>query len=246
MELLNIKKLLTSLLITIGISNANQFCNTIGHTGESIVETTCKISKIGGIDYELWFNGGSNSATFYSDGSMSCSFCDTLNYICRTGLSFDSTKPYNQIGHLYADYKYIEKDTRNIEYSYIGVYGWTKDPLVEYLIVENWIGNPPGVENLGKNYGDFIIDGTEYSIYEFDRTGHSIVGEASYKRYFSVRKTPNSCGTIDITAHFEQWDNIGLTLGNLYEAKVFAQVGGNSSQTCGSVDFPYASVYIKD
>jgi len=240
-------KYIVSVILAATLSNAYQFCDTVGHTGENIVETSSNIGKIGGIDYELWFNNGSNSATFYSDGSMTCSFQNTMNYICRTGLSFDNTKTFNQIGHLYADYNYVENETSNVDYSYIGVYGWTMDPLIEYFIVENWIGeNQPAPNTLGKNYGDFIINGEEYTIYEQERTGNSIVGEATYKRFYSIRKTPNSCGTVDITAHFEQWDNIGLTLGKMYETKVFAQVVSNGAGSTGSVDFPYALVYVKD
>ncbi|ORX42606.1 concanavalin A-like lectin/glucanase [Piromyces finnis] len=240
-------KSLLSIIVSTNITNAYQFCNKIEHTGESVVEMTYNAGKIGGIDYDLWFKEGINSATFYSDGSMTCSFQDTMNYMCRTGIKFDSTKTFNQIGHLYADFKYIENNNSNVDYSYIGVYGLTKHPQIEFYIVENWIGdNHPENDTFGKNYGDFIINGEEYTIYESEPVGKSINGETPYKKFYSFRKTPSSCGSIDITAHFEQWDNIGLTLGYLYEAKVFAQVGSYNLGTSGSIDFPYALVYVKD
>jgi len=237
-------KILLSIITTTGFVKANQVCDKVKHSGYSVTANNYKVGKIGSSDYELWFNGGSNSATFYSDGSMKCSFQNTMNYICRSGLSFDSTKTYDQIGHLYADYNSIVKDSKNIEFSYIGVYGWTKNPLTEFLIIDNWIDDKRPSSTLGKNYGDFIINGEEYTIYKNERTSDTIVGYSKYRSYSSVRKTKRTCGTVDITAHFEQWSNIGLSLGSLHEVKVFAQVGSNSAS--GTIDFPYASVYIKE
>ena len=75
----------------------------------------------------------------------------------------------------------------------------------------------------------------------------SIEGDNTpFTQYFSVRKTKRSCGTIDITAHFDGWKSLGLELGNsMYEAKVLGEAGqypenGNAS---GTIDFAYAKVY---
>jgi len=90
-----------------------------------------------------------------------------------------------------------------------------------------------------------MINGEEYTIYKNERTSDTIVGYSKYQSYSSVRKTKRNCGTVDITAHFRQWNKIGLFLGKLHETKVFAQVGSNQSAS-GTVDFPYAMVYIKN
>jgi len=79
---------------------AQSFCSTAKHTDVSVKETKNKKEKIGGVNNELWVDGSNNGATFYSDGSFSYSLKNTKDYLCRSGLSFDSTKTHIQIGHL--------------------------------------------------------------------------------------------------------------------------------------------------
>jgi len=226
-------------------SLAQSFCSSTKHTGVSVKETKSKKGKIGGVNYELWADGGNNGANFYSDGSFSCSFQNTKDYLCRSGLSFDSTKTHTQIGHLKADFKVVKQNIRNVDYSYVGVYGWSRSPLVEFYIVDNWLGqNRPGDWVGNKRHGEYIIDGAQYTVYENTRYGPLIDGNTQFKQYFSIRKQARNCGTIDITAHFKQWEKIGMKLGKIYEAKVLGEAGSNKSYTSGTTDFPYAKVYI--
>ncbi|KAL6605125.1 concanavalin A-like lectin/glucanase domain-containing protein [Neocallimastix sp. 'constans'] len=225
--------------------SAQSFCSSAQHSGTSVKETSNKVGNIGGIGYELWADGGNNSATFYSDGSFTCSFQGSKDYLCRTGLSFDSTKPHSQIGHMYADFKLIKQNISNVDYSYVGIYGWTRNPLVEFYIVDNWLSQyRPGDWVGNKKHGDYMIDGATYTVFENDRFGPSIDGDTNFKQYFSIRQQARDCGTIDITAHFEQWEKLGMRMGNLHEAKVLGEAGSNGAGTSGTADFPYAKVYI--
>jgi len=63
-------------------------------------------------------------------------------------------------------------------------------------------------------------------------------------QYFSVRKVPRSCGTIDVTAHFKQWEKIGFAMGTISEVKVLGEAGNDFGNVYGSLDFPIARVYI--
>ncbi|OUM65770.1 glycoside hydrolase family 11 protein [Piromyces sp. E2] len=237
--------LLLSLASSVCIVKAQDFCTATGHQGESIKETSCKYGNIGDIGYEIWFDGGENSATFYSDGSFTCEFKNSKDYLCRSGLSFDSTQTHDQIGHLYADFKLVKQSISNVDYSYVGIYGWTQEPLVEYYVVDNWLSQyRPGDWVGNVKHGDFTIDGAEYTIYENERYGPSIVGDTNFKQFFSIRKEPRDCGTIDITAHFEKWAELGMKMGKMYEAKVLGEAGSVNSGTSGTADFPYAKVYI--
>ncbi|ORX45772.1 concanavalin A-like lectin/glucanase [Piromyces finnis] len=224
---------------------AQSFCTGATHTGESVKETGNKVGSIGGVGYEMWADSGNNSATFYSDGSFSCSFSNAKDYLCRSGLSFDSTQSHSQIGHMYADFKLVKQDISNVDYSYVGIYGWTRDPLVEFYIVDNWLSQyRPGDWVGNKKHGDFTIDGAEYTVFENTRFGPSIDGDTQFKQYFSIRQTPRDCGTIDISAHFAQWEKLGMTMGKMHEAKVLGEAGSNGAGTSGTADFPYAKVYI--
>jgi len=237
--------ILQLVLATVCAVKAQSFCSTSSHSGKSVKETSNKVGKIGDVGYEIWSDSGNNSATFYSDGSFSCTFQNAKDYLCRSGLSFDCTKTHDQIGHMYADFKLVKQSISNVDYSYVGIYGWTKEPLVEYYIVDNWLSQyRPGDWVGNKKHGDFKIDGADYTVYENTRTGPSIVGDTTFKQYFSIRKTARDCGTIDITAHFNQWEKLGMKMGKMHEAKVLGEAGSTGSGTSGTADFPYAKVYI--
>ncbi|ORX59309.1 concanavalin A-like lectin/glucanase [Piromyces finnis] len=224
---------------------AQSFCSGASHSGQSVKETGNKVGSIGGVGYEMWADSGNNSATFYSDGSFSCSFSNAKDYLCRTGLSFDSTQSHSQIGHMFADFKLVKQNIANVDYSYVGIYGWTRNPLVEFYIVDNWLSQyRPGDWVGNKKHGDFTIDGAQYTVFENDRFGPSIDGDTQFKQYFSIRQTPRECGTIDISAHFAQWEKLGMTMGKMHEAKILGEAGSNGSGTSGTADFPYAKVYI--
>jgi len=224
---------------------AQSFCSNAKHSGTSTVVNSNKVGNIGNVGYELWADSGSNSATFYSDGSFSCSFRSAKDYLCRAGLSFDSTKTHDQIGHIYADFKLVKQNIQNVDYSYVGIYGWTRNPLVEFYVVDNWLSQyRPGDWVGNKKHGDFTIDGARYTVYENSRYGPSIDGNTQFKQYFSIRQQARDCGTIDITAHFQQWEKLGMRMGKMHEAKVLGEAGSNGGGTSGTADFPYAKVYI--
>ncbi|OUM60793.1 glycoside hydrolase family 11 protein [Piromyces sp. E2] len=225
---------------------AQNFCYNSYHSGQNVRVNGNRVGNIGGVGYEMWADSGYNSATFYSDGSFSCSFNNAKDYLCRSGLSFDSTRTHNQIGHMYADFRLVKQNIRNVDYSYVGIYGWTRGPLVEFYIVDNWLSQyRPGDWVGNKKRGDFWIDGAQYTVYENDRYGPSIDGNTQFKQYFSIRKQPRDCGTIDISAHFAQWERLGMRMGRMHEAKVLGEAGSNGAGTSGTADFPYAKVYIK-
>jgi len=228
-----------------GGGNGGSFCSSASHSGQSIEVNSNKVGDIGGVGYELWADSGNNSATFYSDGSFSCKFQGAGDYLCRSGLSFDSTKTPAEIGRMKADFKLVKGNVSNAQYSYVGIYGWTRNPLVEYYIVDNWLSpNRPGDWVGNRKLGSFTIDGAQYTVYENTRNNApSIDGNTTFKQYFSIREQARDCGTIDISAHFDQWEKLGLKMGKLHEAKILGEAGGGVS---GSIDFPYAKVYIGD
>ena len=233
---------------------AQDFCQTAAHSGKSKQVTTNTVGSFdNGIGYELWNEGGNGgSATFYDDGSFNCKMTGAKDYLCRAGLSFDSDKTHSQIGHMKADFKLVKSGLSGIQYSYIGIYGWTREPLVEWYIVDNtgsdympgdWVAQG----NSKKKHGVFKIDGADYTVYEGDRTSYSIDGDNKYfKQYFSVRTSKRDCGTIDITAHFKKWEELGMKMGKMHEAKILGEAGNsNGAQARGEYDFPYAKVYIE-
>lgn len=240
-----------SLAAVLGISSAamaQDFCNGT-HTGDKVTVTKNTVSSINGIGYELWGEQGDQSATFYADGSMICNFNGNKDYLCRTGKSYDSDKTYKELGHLYADFSVKMSNRKDIEYSYIGIYGWTRSPLVEWYIVDSWGTDwRPGDWVGDTKIGRMTIDGAEYDVYKNHRKSYSIDGDnMDFDQYFSVRVQQRNCGTIDITAHFDAWESKGLKMGLMHEAKILGEAGNSGGpKATGIFDFVTAKVYTPE
>lgn len=249
-------KLILGLSLAATGAFAQSFCNTASHSGTSKTESSSYAEgNIGGNDYAIWYDHAtSGSATFYSDGSFSCSFQNAGDYLCREGVSFGSTKTYKELdGDIIAEFKLVKQNVTGVDYSFVGVYGWMTDvpgsyDLVEYYVVDNWLS--PGAPNkwtVGNDpIGDYTIDGAVYTVYQHARIGQpSIRGNSdNFNQYFSIRTSARDCGVINVTAHMKKWEELGLKPGKLYEAKVLGEAGSTGSGVSGTADFPHAKVYI--
>ena len=179
-----------------------------------------------GYDYELWKDSGNTSMTLNSGGTFSAQWSNINNALFRKGKKFDSTKTYAQLGNISINYNATFNPGGN---SYLCVYGWTKDPLVEYYIVDNWGTYRP----TGTFKGTFSVDGGTYDIYETTRVNQpSIIGTATFKQYWSVRQTKRTGGTISVSEHFKKWESLGMPMGKMYEVALTVE----GYQSSGSAD----------
>ena len=169
----------------------------------------------GSYTYSLWKDYGTTSMTINGDGKFECSWKDIGNALFREGIKFDCTKKFSEIGDITVEYGVDYQPDGN---SYLCVYGWSRDPLIEYYIVDSWGSwRPPGAESKGT----VKVDGGTYDIYETTRVNQpSIDGNTTFKQYWSVRTSKRTSGTISVTEHFKAWEKLGMKLGNLYEASL--------------------------
>lgn len=165
-----------------------------------------------GYDYALWKDYGDTSMTLNGGGNFSCWWDNIGNALFRKGKTFDCTKTYSQIGNISIDYGCYYQPNGN---SYLCVYGWSRNPLVEYYIVDSWgTWRPPGSSSKGQIY----VDGGTYDVYETTRYNQpSIDGNTTFKQYWSVRTSKRTSGTISVTEHFKKWESLGMNMGKLYE-----------------------------
>jgi hypothetical protein len=194
----------------------------------------------GGYSYSIWSSGSGGCITPYGVGAaFKATWNNSGDFLSRVGLALGSNKTYDQIGTLSADFAETKTGTAG-NYSFIGIYGWSVNPLHEFYIVDDWFGSHP---NPGMKVGSITVDGDTYDILTHTQTNQpSITGmNATFVQFWSVRQNARHCGHISISEHFKAWAKAGLMLGNMEEARVLVEVGGGS----GSIDFTTATLVAK-
>ena len=197
-----------------------------------IIVTENELGNFDGYDYELWKDSGTTEMTLTGGGSYTCRWSEIHNALFRIGRKFDCTRSWEEIGDIRVRYA---ADYYPVGNSYLCVYGWTREPLVEYYVVQSW-GNwrPPGAEALTT----ITVDGSQYDVYVTTRNQQpSIDGTQTFQQFWSVRKGKRSEDTVSVTEHFRAWQELGLELGKLYE--VALKVEGYESRG-------FADVYVNE
>ncbi|WP_295080968.1 glycoside hydrolase family 11 protein [Ruminococcus sp.] len=187
----------------------------------------CIIGEINGYKYDLWNKYGQGKAEMQpADHSFTCSWSGINNFTARMGKQFGKGKNYKSYKDIVLDYDVDYSPDGN---SYLCVYGWTQEPLVEYYIVEGW-GSwaPPG--SGGEKKRSVSLNGNKYDIYRVTRYNQpSIEGTSTFQQYWSVRQTSGSQngktnhmkGSVDVSKHFQAWENAGLDMsGSLYDVNL--------------------------
>jgi hypothetical protein len=213
-------------------------------TGPSLTAGTQHCSSnqtgtLGSFGWSIWSSGSGGCITPYGNtAAFKATWNNSGDFLAREGFQWNETKTYDQYGTITADYAYTKTGTGG-GYSFIGIYGWSNSPLIEFYIVDDWYGgnNPPTAG--GSLKGTFEVDGGTYKVYSNQRVNQpSIHGDQTFMQFFSIRQIPRQCGHISVTDHFNQWKTLGLNLGKMYEAKLVVETGGGS----GSIDFSVATM----
>ncbi len=177
-----------------------------------------------GYSYEVWIDntGGNGSMTLGSGGTFKTEWSASMskgNFLARRGMSYDSLKKkatsFDTVVLNYeADYTASSQGN-----SRLCVYGWYRDPLVEYYIIEDWKNWCPAQDTRNKQDSKIVkIDDAEYEIFWMYHTGPDINGgNSQFKQYYSVRQNRRTSGSITVTDHFKAWENAGWGIGSLYE-----------------------------
>ncbi|MBR4829209.1 MAG: glycoside hydrolase family 11 protein, partial [Muribaculaceae bacterium] len=238
-------------------------CNAnTGHPGSGTNVSDNNTGSISGTrwGYEQWYQGGNGTMTYYNNGTFQANWSESSDYRIYVGYQYGNNGP--GVDHTtkdYAvDYKYTK--TGSAQFGYIGVSGWTKNPQVEYFIIDDWYSKP-SEQYIGEKFGEIEVDGAKYTIHAYLRQQEPCPwgGTSTYVQFFSLRETPRQCGHIDISAHFRKWDelftgqnkqlrgskgggNAQLKFGNLLEVMMMAEAGGSAT---GSIDFTYFNMTDK-
>jgi hypothetical protein len=206
-----------------------------------------KGNAAGGYSYELWAEGtGSGCMRVYrSEAKFSANWSNVEDFLARMGLQFDQTRTPAQIGTITADF--AESKTGNNGLVYVGMYGWTVNPLREYYILDDWGDTKPAGTASDGTPRDFVgtltADGETYDVWKKTRVNKpNITGtDQTFDQYFSIRRTARQCGRISVSEHFSAWINLGLPLGRLVEVTLLVEAQAST----GTIDFTTGSVVVR-
>lgn len=229
----------TTILMAFGIQNLNSqtLCTENGNDQIS--------GEKDGFRYELWNQNAEGSAcmTLGEGAVFSGEWNDILNYLARRGLEYDQTQEHQEIGTFYSVYDCNYNPTTESGNSYLSIYGWTVDPLTEFYVVEDWRNWIPSMAENATHKGTIEVNGSIYDIIENTRVQQpSIEGTATFKQYFSIRRDERNSGTINISEHFEAWQELGMKMGNMYEVS-FVVEGYKSN---GSFEFNELDIFLEE
>jgi hypothetical protein len=181
--------------------------------------TTNQTGTNNGYYYSFWNQGGGGSVsmTLGAGGNYSTTWSNVTNFTAGKGWATGSPdRVINFSGSFDGGSN-----------GFLAVYGWTKNALIEYYVVENYGSwTPPG----GTSKGTFTCDDGTYNIYETTRTNQpSIIGTATFQQYWSVRTTKRSGGTVTFANHVAAWKGKGMNLGTTWDYQIMETEGYQSS-----------------
>jgi hypothetical protein len=223
---------LRSALRTIALAAA---CGTATSHGQTLTKNVEAVHD--GFFHSFWKDSGSASFTLHPGGRYVSEWDrSTQNWVGGKGWNpGNATRVVTYSGHYGVD------ETQN---SYLALYGWTRNPLIEYYVVESYGSYNPATCESGTDHGNFESDGATYQVRRCRRINQpSIDGTQTFFQYFSVRRQKAGfgriAGTITFANHVKYWASQGLHLGTAHNYQVMATEGyksaGSSDITVGEI-----------
>lgn len=171
-----------------------------------------------GFFYSFWTDGqGSVTYNNGAGGAYDVKWSNVGNFVAGKGWNPGGAKVVNYNGTWNA---------ASVN-SYVSLYGWTTNPLIEYYIVESYGSYNPSSGTTKK--GTIQSDGGTYDIYQTQRVNQpSIQGTSTFYQFWSVRTQKRIGGNVTTQNHFDAWSKSGLKLGK-HDYMILATEGYQSS-----------------
>nr|CDS82511.1 glycoside hydrolase family 11 enzyme [uncultured eukaryote] len=203
-------------VITGVIANPTNF-TLPDHLNRRQTLTSSQTGTNNGFYYSFWTNGG-GTVDYTNDGGgeYAVSWTDAGDFVAGKGWNPGSAQAISYSANFNPGGN-----------SYLSVYGWTTNPLVEYYINEDFGSYNPssGLTSVGT----VTSDGSEYQIFKTQRVNQpSIQGTATFNQYWSIRTSHRTSGTVTTANHFNAWKAAGMDMGT-FNYQILATEGYGSS-----------------
>jgi endo-1,4-beta-xylanase len=188
--------------------------------GETEADPATAESALSTNYWQNWSSGAAPNCSNLGGGHYSCSWTTAAkNFVSGTGWS---TGQKRTIGYNAGTWS----PNGN---AYLSLYGWTRNPLIEYYVVDTWGTYRP----TGTFMGTVSSDGGTYDIYKHQQVSQpSIDGTQTFWQYLSVRQSKRATGgnnSITFGNHVSAWASKGMNLGSSWAYQMLATEGYNSS-----------------
>jgi endo-1,4-beta-xylanase len=187
--------------------------------GSARADTTITSNQTGtnnGYFFSYWKDSGNVTMTLGAGGNYSVQMSGINNWVGGKGWKPGSSHTVNYSGTFSPNGN-----------GYLALYGWTTNPLIEYYVVEDFGSYNPSTGT--SSLGSVTTDGSTYDLYRTQRVNQpSIIGNATFYQYWSVRRNHRTSGTITTANHFNAWSRLGLTLGT-HDYQIMATEGYQSN-----------------